>query len=560
MMMAAGCGPAAKPGKAPASVAFALQAEMTVGTADRNPADPYLQAGPDGKLYLSWTEATSGKEGRDGWLATLGGDGKPGQPRRLNDQPGEIAGHGGENLVRYAVGSDGSVTAAWMQPLGATHTGLVRSAHAAAGAAFAPAATVNDDKKEVNHAFASVAAADGKVFAAWIDGRERTDPKDDRQTLFLAVSEDGGKSFGANSRVGEAVCPCCRTSTLVLDGGKTVLVSYRSVQKPSNIRNHVVVRSTDGGRTFGPAVTVSDDGWSTPGCPHAGLAMAADSQGRVHAAWWTGGRTPDEAGIYYTYSDDGGQHFAPRELVAKAPADTVLHAQVVADGSGGVYLAWENVADGHTQVYVAHRAAGAADWGKTYTVSGGGGLSAIFPTMAVSGGRLYIAWTETNGETSAVKLRVAASGAGAAADAGAGTKTAAAGPSLRLADDFALKDLDGKTRKLSDLRGQPVVLNFFASWCEPCRQEAPLLQGVARDGHTVLGVAVKDTGDAVRSFMADEGLSFPVVLDGENKVGRTYKVVGPPATFFLDAHGRVVSAVYGPLEPDSLARELHKLH
>ena len=131
------------------------------------------------------------------------------------------------------------------------------------------------------------------------------------------------------------------------------------------------------------------------------------------------------------------------------------------------------------------------------------------------------------------------------------------------APDFALRDLDKEIVRLSDFRGEPIVLNFFASWCVPCLTELPLIQDAhlkaEEAGFVVLGVAVQDSRRALRSLSESMGLTFPMVLDGDNSVGIAYHVVGPPATFFIDENGKVVSVVAGTIEEEALQQELAKL-
>jgi cytochrome c biogenesis protein CcmG/thiol:disulfide interchange protein DsbE len=131
------------------------------------------------------------------------------------------------------------------------------------------------------------------------------------------------------------------------------------------------------------------------------------------------------------------------------------------------------------------------------------------------------------------------------------------------APDFALRDMDKEMVRLSDFRGKPIVLNFFASWCVPCLAEMPLIQDAhlkaEEAGYGVLGVAVQDSRRALRSLSESMGLTFPMVLDGDNSVGIAYQVVGPPATFFIDENGKIVSVVVGPIEEETLQQELAKL-
>ncbi len=131
------------------------------------------------------------------------------------------------------------------------------------------------------------------------------------------------------------------------------------------------------------------------------------------------------------------------------------------------------------------------------------------------------------------------------------------------APGFALLDMDKQLVRLSDFRGTPVVLNFFASWCGPCLLEMPFIQEAhlqaQEAGYVVLGVVVQDSREAVRSLADSIGLTFPMVIDGDNTVGMAYHVVGPPSTFFLDKNGKVISVVAGPIDEETLEQELAKL-
>jgi cytochrome c biogenesis protein CcmG/thiol:disulfide interchange protein DsbE len=128
--------------------------------------------------------------------------------------------------------------------------------------------------------------------------------------------------------------------------------------------------------------------------------------------------------------------------------------------------------------------------------------------------------------------------------------------------DFELKLLDGKSVSLEQLRGKPVVLNFFASWCDPCREEMPLINKIAagadRGGYQVIGIAVEDTRPAVLQFSKETKLVFPIGLDLNSTVKRAYRIFGPPATFFIDAQGTVRDIVLGPVTPETLRQGLKK--
>ena len=326
---------------------FPFNEAITVGDPQKSPADAYLATSDTGKVFVSWTEEVPDGQGRNVFIATVTSNGQQlTEIRQMNQQP--ISGHGGENLAKFAVAPDDQVAAIWtpfsVEP---GHPGLpLKLAHAESGGPFSAEIILNDDQKEVSRAnFSGMATSpDGRIFAAWLDGRNDLDAKQ----LFMAISEDG-KTFSQNYSIAPAACPCCRPSVGFLDGGKTVVVAYRENALPSgyitpdSVRDHLMIHSDDGGKTFSDPVVISDDGWVPIGCPHAGISIDVDSQDRIHAVWWTGGRAADEAGIYYTYSEDGGKSFVPRQLISKTAEDTVLHTEVASDKNDTLYAAWVGI-------------------------------------------------------------------------------------------------------------------------------------------------------------------------------------------------------------------------
>jgi len=119
-----------------------------------------------------------------------------------------------------------------------------------------------------------------------------------------------------------------------------------------------------------------------------------------------------------------------------------------------------------------------------------------------------------------------------------------------VAPDFELKSLDGKQVRLSDYRGKAVLLNFWATWCAPCKIEMPwfvdLQKQYASQGLQVIGVAMDDSGDeAIAKFAKQMGVNYPVLI-GKESVGDAYGGVEfLPTTFVIDRQGRVVERVFG---------------
>jgi len=111
----------------------------------------------------------------------------------------------------------------------------------------------------------------------------------------------------------------------------------------------------------------------------------------------------------------------------------------------------------------------------------------------------------------------------------------------KLAPDFELQSLDGKTVSLSDFRGKAVLLNFWATWCGPCRAEMPFLQQVheewADKGLVILAVNIGEGQSEVEEFMEEFGLSFLALLDTDREVALQYNVRAIPTTYFIDKEG-----------------------
>jgi peroxiredoxin len=144
-----------------------------------------------------------------------------------------------------------------------------------------------------------------------------------------------------------------------------------------------------------------------------------------------------------------------------------------------------------------------------------------------------------------------------------GTSTAGQIPAPQrgfLAPDFELSTLDGKTIKLSDLRGQAVLLNLWTTWCPPCRAEMPTIQTIYTEykdqGFTVLAVNMtyQDTFAEIAPFVEQYGLTFPILLDQNASVGPAYQLRSLPSSFFIDREGIIREVVIGGPMAEALLR------
>ena len=123
-----------------------------------------------------------------------------------------------------------------------------------------------------------------------------------------------------------------------------------------------------------------------------------------------------------------------------------------------------------------------------------------------------------------------------------------------------LPRLGGGEGSLENFRGRPVVLNFWASWCAPCADEAPALKRaqaqLRRAGGTVLGVTVSDATEDSRAFMRKHGIDFPSLRDVEDELGEDYGRTGVPETFVIDRDGKIVAMSRGQVDDDFFRENL----
>jgi hypothetical protein len=335
-------------------------------------------------------------------LATVTRDGRPLRaPVRVNATPGDASTHD-QAPPQVAVGPGGEVYVAWQKstevPGRMYPISDLRFAYSTdGGRSFSPTLTVNDDAGGLptSHSFHNLAVAgDGTVYVGWLDGRaeeaaRKREPNEGHghdtsgpgSEIRVASWKPGDTGFTPSVRVDGNVCPCCRASLAVGSDG-TVYVAWRKIYT-GDVRDVVVARSDDRGRTFSSPVKVHADGWVFHGCPHAGPSLAVDGRGRLFASWYTG--KEGQQGLYYAVSEDGGKSFDdPVTLVAD---DFVPVAQArLAAGQDGVWAAWGDPR-GSNQVHI-----GRLD--DTSVAEAGQPEAGSIPSIAFVGDRGAVAWRD----------------------------------------------------------------------------------------------------------------------------------------------------------------------
>jgi hypothetical protein len=362
-----------------------VSAEKTVAAA------PAVAGAPDGTVYAAWVEHR-GREA-DVWLAHFDGEAKSlGQPARVNPNAGGATAWRGDPPT-VAVASDGTVYVGWTaRDAAAPHAStLYLSASRDGGRSFVAPVKVNDDRGHCDHGLHSLAVADsGRVYVAWLDDRNVKQPEpseggghthaEPNRELFFASSADGGRTFSANVKIADEVCPCCKTSLAVGDDGR-VYAAWRQVL-PGNLRHIAVASSDDGGSSFSPAAVVSDDRWELQGCPVSGPSLAA-AGGALRVLWYTAGEA-GVPGLYWSESRDGGHTFSPRRALAAAGG---RGTPVLLRDAGGFKAVWEG-GEGTAPVALTAGLKDEGDASEPSTLTGTGAL----PAAAEAGGRLFVAY------------------------------------------------------------------------------------------------------------------------------------------------------------------------
>ncbi|MEN1967230.1 TlpA disulfide reductase family protein [Lentibacillus sp. N15] len=132
-----------------------------------------------------------------------------------------------------------------------------------------------------------------------------------------------------------------------------------------------------------------------------------------------------------------------------------------------------------------------------------------------------------------------------------------------MAPDFELETLDGKTVHLSDFKGERVLVNFWATWCPPCRAEIPDLEKLYQNKDvTILATNLtmsEENENKVTDFVDEFGMSFPVLKDSDGDVSATYQVQAYPTSYMIDSNGRIQFIQLGPMNYDQMVQELENM-
>lgn len=375
---------------------------VQISAPDVDAAEPVTATAPEGGFYVAWVNHNANSQS-DVMLASFDSEGaSTSSPVMVNQQAGvATAWRGDPPSVAVA---DKSVYVLWTARVESDDkkgTDLYFSVSHDQGKSFAAAVKVNDDKLPGAHGMHSLAVAnDGKIYAAWLDERNIIAPKpskhagghhmESNRDLFVASSTDGGKTFSANQKVAENVCPCCKTALAVSPDG-TLYASWRQVL-PGNFRHIAAASSTDGGASFSAPVIVSDDKWMLQGCPVSGPSLSADAHGALRVVWYAAGEA-GAPGLYFAETRDHGRTFSPRSLLMQ---ETVKGTPALAGANDRTVAIWQGAVGQQPEAKM--RELGGA--GAAVSVA----ANAELPSGVLSKDKLFVAYITKVGEKRSVWL------------------------------------------------------------------------------------------------------------------------------------------------------------
>lgn len=365
-----------------------LAKQMIVeGTYQLSP--PAIQFDEAGALHLAWFQ----KDGAEPTLKTVrifDGGKAIGEIVRVN--PVGVEPDALHQAPGLATGIDNQLFMTWSSAkkdsnaMFAADLRLARSTDG--GRTFDTPVLVNDDGQSIYHSFENlVADRQGQVYLAWLDNRSK---EKSGAGVRFACSRDSGTSVGANLTIDGMACPCCRPMlTLAPDG--TLWAAWRKTFE-GNVRDIVLARLTDQGRTFSEPIRVSKDGWVFPACPHRGPSVAFDRFGRLYIAWYTEG-TDEQPRLLLAVSDDGGKTFSKPMSLHTSTTSLPDHLRMAVHPDGAVVLVWEEVTGVRKRTVMRVSVDRGRTFGSVQVLSDG--AKGESPVVAIHpNGTVALAWSE----------------------------------------------------------------------------------------------------------------------------------------------------------------------
>jgi hypothetical protein len=400
---------------------------VEISPANRVSASPDIAIGPDGSINVIWVDKGEAKPATDEHAARPASRGQQAgghthkaynnlyfarsvdsgrtfsQPLRINPKDGELWGFA-TSRPRIAVGKSGIIHVFYhanrrdpSAPRQAVDARYSRSTDG--GRTFNPPRTLNDEARGMDdgeldeaHCFGGMGVApNGDVHAFWVDTRHMTSEKDNG-AIYTAVSRNEGRTFERERMLFRSTaCPCCQLNVAFSPKGEVIL-SARNVAA-DGARDSSIAVSKDGGRTFSAFVATTPNKWMINACPLKPTTLATDKDGRIYAAWFSGGEKP--AGSFFAVSEDGGKSFST-PIALHAEASTPDRPQIAISGDGSVTVAWDAVAGQVRRVYLR----ASTDYGRTFgpvvELDAPAGMAGYPALAAARDGKIFVAWQQNS--------------------------------------------------------------------------------------------------------------------------------------------------------------------
>src|SRR5574343_1532252 len=313
-----------------------------------------------------------------------------GEAVAVNREPELISADGEARPQIAAIGQ--RIYVSWTQALPQPFAGHIRFAVSEdGGKAFAEPVTVNDDSRPITHRFNAMLANASGVTLAWIDKRDGTgNPDYTGAAIYTARSTDGGRSFETNRKLADHSCECCRIGMAVDTDGMPVVFWRQIFGK--NVRDFALARLDE------PLRRVTEDGWEIDACPHHGGALAIDTEGSRHLAWFTGAEK--FPGLHYRRIDGETMTMPMRFGNLDAQAG---HPQVAVSGRH-VTLVWREYDGRHNLIRSMHSRDNGSRWSAPSTLARTAG--AADDPLLISGRQgLWLVWNTTADGLRTVKIK-----------------------------------------------------------------------------------------------------------------------------------------------------------
>lgn len=405
----------------------------------------------------------------------------------------------------------------------------------------------HDDKTQTEHGFVSLLEDGAGVRAFWLDGRETAgaegheDHGAGAMTLRTTVL---GKGLTGGELLDNRVCDCCGTSAAMTSEGPVVV--YRN-RDEGEVRDIFILRRTKKGWSQPRAVYA--DGWRVPGCPVNGPSVAARGR-RVVVAWYT--YAEDRPRVRLAFSEDAGASFgAPLEVDGPKGGRVPLgRVDVALDEDGSALVSWLASEREDASVLVRRVTAQRRLGNELHVTKTRADRQSGFPRMERLGPSLFLAWTEVSTPSHVRVVRLPAANVPPASTSTEATRepVAAVEPLApgQPAPEYGAVDLAGAPVSLAGERGRVVLVNLWATWCEPCRFELPELAALherhAPKGLRVIGVSVdaERTSAEVRDFVQRRKLPYTFWHDPGNRAAQVFRSELLPMSVLIDKRGVLV--------------------